>query len=725
MAKSNKRSRQQPSAADNEDDNSRTKYALGTSASNLPGSKKRRAPPPPAEEELDLEKLIFGGSSSLLSMPSSSSANRATDVTGVEEADGDQDASDEDLIGAEAQQNGIADDQLFMLDTASGDDDEQRDGSTDDSEEAEDQLEDGLDSVNGIDQEERDHDFDIDGPSGSAHQAGPSSSSKAKNPKRTKKCVWSDPDDATLTIALEGKELMAADGSKIGTARLRKLRQEVGESHINGLEYELRLRSQFEKLHPRPVWASLRLLSRSAEAALEGDEDVESVSSASIINEDASKTINDLLRSDSGLVEGFSSRQQLDGISSAKSIKARGKLRAGEIELDRLRNANDAQTSMAVVAEEDLPAVEMVRFHPSARASVLMTASKDRRVRLFQIDGKANPLLQTVHVPDLPIQNASFHPTGSSVLISGNRPFLYAYDLQAGRVIRSAPWRGAGSLQSQNSDDDGAERSLASAQFQPRTAEEGNRLLAIGGRRGIVHLLDWGRSGAAGGTRIGGVRMNAALAGFTWDAASVLGDRGTGIGITGTGKDVELLTMSTEGSIHLWDIRNTGVEVGCSSIWNDAGSFGAKGLSVSPNGKFWTVGSESGIVNVYKRPSESYTMSSSDSIASTPSSLFATPKFESVPGGAISPVKTIENLVTSTSTMRWNHDGQILALASKSKKDALKLVHFPSMRVFSNWPTSGTPLGAVSSVDFSPSSQYLAIGNTRGKVLLYSLRHYL
>lgn len=89
------------------------------------------------------------------------------------------------------------------------------------------------------------------------------------------------------------------------------------------------------------------------------------------------------------------------------------------------------------------------------------------------------------------------------------------------------------------------------------------------------------------------------------------------------------------------------------------------------------------------------------------------------------PVKTIENLVTTTTAMRWNGDGQILAIASKLKKDAFRLVHFPSMRVFSNWPTSGTPLGSVSSVDFSPASQYVAIGNTRGKVLLYSLRHYL
>lgn len=52
-------------------------------------------------------------------------------------------------------------------------------------------------------------------------------------------------------------------------------------------------------------------------------------------------------------------------------------------------------------------------------------------------------------------------------------------------------------------------------------------------------------------------------------------------------------------------------------------------------------------------------------------------------------------------------------------------MHLPSLKVFSNWPTSGTPLGHVVDVDFSHSSEYVAIGNSRGKVLLYALRHYL
>lgn len=55
---------------------------------------------------------------------------------------------------------------------------------------------------------------------------------------------------------------------------------------------------------------------------------------------------------------------------------------------------------------------------------------------------------------------------------------------------------------------------------------------------------------------------------------------------------------------------------------------------------------------------------------------------------------------------------------------SLKLVHSQSQTVFANWPTSKTPLGYVWSLDFSPTGEYMAVGNDKGKCLLYSVRHY-
>jgi len=46
------------------------------------------------------------------------------------------------------------------------------------------------------------------------------------------------------------------------------------------------------------------------------------------------------------------------------------------------------------------------------------------------------------------------------------------------------------------------------------------------------------------------------------------------------------------------------------------------------------------------------------------------------------------------------------------------------MTIFSNWPTSKSPLHYVHSTAYSPNSGYLAIGNARGRVLLYRLHHY-
>jgi U3 small nucleolar RNA-associated protein 18 len=67
---------------------------------------------------------------------------------------------------------------------------------------------------------------------------------------------------------------------------------------------------------------------------------------------------------------------------------------------------------------------------------------------------------------------------------------------------------------------------------------------------------------------------------------------------------------------------------------------------------------------------------------------------------------------------------QILAIASRETKDAMRLVHVPSFRTFPNWPTSQTPLKYVNDLAFSPNSGYIASGNDKGQVLLYSLTHY-
>jgi U3 small nucleolar RNA-associated protein 18 len=70
-----------------------------------------------------------------------------------------------------------------------------------------------------------------------------------------------------------------------------------------------------------------------------------------------------------------------------------------------------------------------------------------------------------------------------------------------------------------------------------------------------------------------------------------------------------------------------------------------------------------------------------------------------------------------------------MVMASKWKRDALRLVHLPSCTVFKNWPTSSTPLGRVTGVAFCGGEivggdvhSVLAVANEQGKIKLWEIR---
>lgn len=88
------------------------------------------------------------------------------------------------------------------------------------------------------------------------------------------------------------------------------------------------------------------------------------------------------------------------------------------------------------------------------------------------------------------------------------------------------------------------------------------------------------------------------------------------------------------------------------------------------------------------------------------------------------PIKAITNLTTRINNIVFNHDSQLMVIASQSKKDQLRVIHVPTATAYSNWPTDRTPLSDVVAVAFSPNSDYLAVSNEKGHVLLYTLKHY-
>lgn len=88
------------------------------------------------------------------------------------------------------------------------------------------------------------------------------------------------------------------------------------------------------------------------------------------------------------------------------------------------------------------------------------------------------------------------------------------------------------------------------------------------------------------------------------------------------------------------------------------------------------------------------------------------------------PFKSLGNLTTSIDNIKFNYDSQLMAISSHEARDALRMVHLPSGSVYQNWPTERTPFGRITTMDFSANSDYLAVGNDLGRIVLYSLNHY-
>lgn len=88
--------------------------------------------------------------------------------------------------------------------------------------------------------------------------------------------------------------------------------------------------------------------------------------------------------------------------------------------------------------------------------------------------------------------------------------------------------------------------------------------------------------------------------------------------------------------------------------------------------------------------------------------------------GSLKQVKTIGNLTTSITDLKFNPTSQMLAYSSKWKKNALRMIHLNSMTAFQNFP--GAAQGILKypfCLDFSNTSEYLAMGNDEGKAHIW------
>ncbi|RUS25002.1 WD40-repeat-containing domain protein [Jimgerdemannia flammicorona] len=325
-----------------------------------------------------------------------------------------------------------------------------------------------------------------------------------------KPAAWRDDDDVTLRVSLMAEK------------RLRKLRDDEAEDTISGVEYEQRLRRQFEKIHPVPTWCKLPSQTKSRKRPNRGTDsdysDEEEQRSGPEEDEDAT-----LLRNTLGILR--------------KDQRGR-LLPQGEIEMTRLKNANQMGYSQS--------AVTSLSFHPNAQ--VLLTSGLDKTLRLFQIDGKLNPKVQSVYLSDMPVHSSAFDPTGTTILATGRRKYFYIYDVQAGHVDKSQGIYGR------------ENKSLEKFSMSPC-----GRYVAFLGRDGYIVLVSYKTK-----QWVANLKMNNSVRSVAWAQ--------DGESLWSVGGDAE---------VYQWDLRNSRQ---CIKRWADDGGFKPCALAVSGNEEYYAVG---------------------------------------------------------------------------------------------------------------------------------------
>ncbi|XP_037665649.1 U3 small nucleolar RNA-associated protein 18 homolog [Choloepus didactylus] len=198
--------------------------------------------------------------------------------------------------------------------------------------------------------------------------------------------------------------------------------------------------------------------------------------------------------------------------------------------------------------------------------------------------------------------------------------------------------------------------------------------LLINGIAGYFHLLS-----AKTKELIGSMKINGRVAASTFSSDSE-----------------KIYASSGDGEVYIWDVNSRK----CLNRFVDEGSLYGLSIATSRNGQFVACGSNCGVVNIYNQ----------DSCLQE-----RNPK----------PIKAIMNLVTGVTSLAFNPTTEILAIASEKMKQAVRLVHLPSCTVFSNFPVvKKKNISLVHTMDFSPRSGYFALGNEKGKALMYRLHHY-
>ncbi|XP_027897536.1 U3 small nucleolar RNA-associated protein 18 homolog [Xiphophorus couchianus] len=399
----------------------------------------------------------------------------------------------------------------------------------------------------------------------------------------------------------------------------RNLMKGDAESAMSKQRLQQRMKEQFQKsMGGTPSWAQSSDQKKKKKKALDEEE------------EEEEEEEDDLLRRTGNFVAPSES------------------LPSGVLRMKKCLHANSARPSA--------DRLTTVQFHPSAQ--VVMTAGLDQSVSLFQVDGKTNPKIQSVHLERFPVHQARFSRDGRTVIATSLRnKMFYLYDMMEGRV---APVRSV--------------RGLSEARVKDFSVCPDGGALLLTGTNGYLHMLTLKTNEIVRSMKINGDVSGVA---FCPDGSKAF-------------------VNSEEGEVFVWDVRSSR----CLSRFMDDGCVKGTAIAASPDGRYLACGSQAGVVNVY---SQEACLNSTN------------PK----------PLRAVMNLLTSATSLTFNPTSEILAVASRVEDEAVRLVHLPSITVFSNFPVASRKVAhRVSCLDFSPRSGFFSLANNKGHAPLFRLLHY-
>ncbi|XP_069021518.1 U3 small nucleolar RNA-associated protein 18 homolog [Embiotoca jacksoni] len=302
----------------------------------------------------------------------------------------------------------------------------------------------------------------------------------------------------------------------------RNLVKGEAESTMSKQKLQQRMREQFQRsMGGAPSWAQSGVQKKKTTAADDEEDD----------DNEEEEEEDDLLR------------------RTGNFVASSDRLPSGILRMKKCLHANSARPS-----DDRLTTVQ---FHPSAQ--VVMTAGLDSSVSLFQVDGKTNPKIQSIHLERFPVHKAQFSRDGETVIATSlKNKMFYLYDMMEGRVAPVHTVRG-----------------LNEARVKEfSVCPEGGALL-LTGTRGYLHLLTLKTKEVVRSMKING---NVSGVAFSRDGSKVF-------------------AHSEEGEVYVWDARSSR----CVNRFSDDGCVKGTSIAASPNGQYLACGSQSGVVNVYSQ----------------------------------------------------------------------------------------------------------------------------